>query len=78
MNSIARLCCTLASTCCVICICAPFASSQMDMASHSTMVMKEIPPPGKLPVPVKMNGLGNSHITIKATPPRHRCGSIRG
>ena len=69
MNSIARLCFTLASTCCVICICAPFANSQMDMASHSTgMVMKEIPPPGKLPVPVKMNGLGNSHITIKATP----------
>jgi tetratricopeptide (TPR) repeat protein len=30
--------------------------------------MHAIPPPEKLPVPVKMTGIGNSHITIKASP----------
>ena len=44
------------------------ASAQMDMASHAGMAMKEIPAPDKLPPPIKMTGIGNSHITIKATP----------
>ena len=30
--------------------------------------MKMIPPPEQLPAPVKMQGIGNSHITIKAAP----------
>lgn len=30
--------------------------------------MRPVPPPEKLPIPVKMTGIGNSHITIKATP----------
>ena len=30
--------------------------------------MRPIPPPDKLPTPVKMTGIGNSHITIKASP----------
>ncbi len=30
--------------------------------------MQPVPPPEQLPVPVKMEGIGNSHITIKATP----------
>ena len=30
--------------------------------------MERIPPPEQLPVPVRMDGIGNSHITIKATP----------
>jgi hypothetical protein len=30
--------------------------------------MKPIPPPDQLPVPIKMTGIGNSHIAIKATP----------
>jgi tetratricopeptide (TPR) repeat protein len=30
--------------------------------------MQLVPPPEQLPVPVKMEGIGNSHITIKATP----------
>lgn len=30
--------------------------------------MKEIPPPEKLPPPLKMTGIGNSHLTIKASP----------
>jgi tetratricopeptide (TPR) repeat protein len=32
------------------------------------MQMKEIPAPDKLPPPLKMTGIGNSHITITATP----------
>ena len=30
--------------------------------------MKPVPPPDQLPAPIKMTGIGNSHITIKATP----------
>ena len=30
--------------------------------------MQPVPPPEQLPVPVRMEGIGNSHITIKATP----------
>jgi tetratricopeptide (TPR) repeat protein len=30
--------------------------------------MQPVPPPEQLPVPVRMGGIGNSHITIKATP----------
>lgn len=30
--------------------------------------MQGVPPPEQLPVPLKMNGIGNSHIAIKATP----------
>ena len=39
--------------------------AQMNMAG---MAMKEIAPPDKLPPPVRMTGIGNSHIAIKATP----------
>ncbi len=38
------------------------------MSGMTMQGMHEIPPPEKLPVPVKMSGLGNSHITIKASP----------
>jgi tetratricopeptide (TPR) repeat protein len=30
--------------------------------------MEPIPPPDQLPVPIQMTGIGNSHITIKASP----------
>ncbi len=30
--------------------------------------MEPVPPPEQLPAPVKMTGIGNSHITIKASP----------
>ncbi len=30
--------------------------------------MEPVPPPEQLPVPIKMTGIGNSHIAIKATP----------
>ena len=32
------------------------------------MQMKTFPAPDSLPAPVKMTGIGNSHLTIKATP----------
>ena len=32
------------------------------------MPMKEIPPPAKLPAPLKLAGIGNSHLAITATP----------
>ncbi len=38
------------------------------MSGHDMSDMQPIPPPEQLPVPVKMTGIGNSHITIKATP----------
>jgi tetratricopeptide (TPR) repeat protein len=39
------------------------------MAMNGSMAgMHAIPPPEKMPVPVKMTGIGNSHITIKASP----------
>src|SRR4051812_38205119 len=44
------------------------ARAQNSMAGHDMGQMKEIPPPEKLPPPLKMNGIGNSHLAIKATP----------
>jgi tetratricopeptide (TPR) repeat protein len=43
--------------------CMSKGSGMQDMAD-----MQPIPPPEQLPVPIKMSGIGNSHITIKATP----------
>lgn len=40
----------------------------MSMAGHDMGEMKEIPAPEKLPPPLKMTGIGNSHLTITATP----------
>ncbi len=42
------------------------AVAQMSMAGHDMGAMKEIPPPEKLPVPLKMTGIGNSHLAITA------------
>jgi tetratricopeptide (TPR) repeat protein len=44
------------------------AVAQMSMAGHDMGTMKEIPSPEKLPVSVKMTGIGNSHLAITATP----------
>jgi tetratricopeptide (TPR) repeat protein len=37
-------------------------------AMHNMADMQPVPPPEQLPVPVKMTGIGNSHIAIKASP----------
>ena len=45
------------------------ALAQSGMSGHDMgMAMKEIPAPEKLPPPIKMTGIGNSHLTITATP----------
>ena len=45
------------------------AAAQTDMPGHDMgMAMKEIPAPEKLSVPVKMIGIGNSHLAITSTP----------
>ena len=44
------------------------AAAQMNMSGHDMGQMKEVPAPDKLPVPVKMTGIGNSYLAIKATP----------
>ena len=47
-----------------------FASAQqghMD-PSHNMADMRPIPPPDQLPVPIRMGGIGNAHITITAIP----------
>ncbi|GGA54498.1 hypothetical protein GCM10011507_02220 [Edaphobacter acidisoli] len=43
--------------------------AQMNMSGHDMgMQMKDVPAPDKLPAPVKMTGIGNSYLAIKATP----------
>lgn len=44
------------------------AQAASSMAGHDMSDMRAMTPPEKMPVPVKMTGIGNSHITIKATP----------
>lgn len=48
-------------------MCAGLPSAAQE-ASHNMADMEMIPPPEQLPVPVKMDGIGNSHIAIKASP----------
>ncbi len=52
-------------------ILAPFAAAQSGSMSGMAMPRDDarpVPPPGHLPVPIRMTGIGNSHITIKASP----------
>ena len=49
------------------CLAAGPLSFAQQMA-HNMADMEMIPPPEQLPVPLKMDGIGNSHITIKASP----------
>lgn len=45
------------------------AVPQMNMPGHEMgMPMREIPPPAKLPEPLRLTGIGNSDLTITATP----------
>ena len=36
--------------------------------AHNMADMEIVPPPEQLPAPIRMEGIGNSHIAIKATP----------
>ncbi len=40
----------------------------MGGSGHTMADMQPIPPPEQLPVPIKMSGIGNSHIGINASP----------
>ncbi len=53
----------------LIAVCLAFHPARaMAQSSMAGMEMKELPAPDKLPAPLKMTGLGNSHIAIKAMP----------
>ena len=46
--------------------CAPCAQGQAGGAMPPMDDMKPVPPPDQLSTPIRMTGIGNSHITIKA------------
>ncbi len=51
--------------------CSPLAASAqqgMTDGMHNMPDMQPIPAPEQLPVPIKMEGIGNSHIAVKTTP----------
>jgi hypothetical protein len=50
-----------------VCLFAAVANAQMS-GMPPTDGMQPIPSPDQLPVPIRMTGIGNSHITIKASP----------
>jgi tetratricopeptide (TPR) repeat protein len=55
----------------LLCVGSVRAAAQMSMSGHGAgmgMQMKNVPAPDKLPVAVKMGGIGNSYLAIKATP----------
>jgi tetratricopeptide (TPR) repeat protein len=59
----------------IVAISLAFASclaAQTSAAMPPMNDMKPVPPPDQLPVPIKMTGIGNSHITIKANPEAQR------
>jgi tetratricopeptide (TPR) repeat protein len=47
---------------------ASLGNAQSSAAMPPMEGMHALPPPEQLPVPIPMTGIGNSHITIKATP----------
>ena len=53
----------------VLCAGSAGAVAQMNMSGQDIgMQMKDVPAPETLPVPVKMTGIGNSYLAIKASP----------
>ncbi len=54
----------------LVAICAAIAPAQQSgsmSAGHDMADMRPVPPPEQLPVPVRMSGIGNAHITVTAT-----------
>jgi tetratricopeptide (TPR) repeat protein len=47
---------------------SPSAIAQCPGSGHMGMQMKEVPAPETLPAPLKMTGIGNSHLAITANP----------
>ncbi|MCU1249059.1 MAG: hypothetical protein JWQ49_2088 [Edaphobacter sp.] len=62
-------CRSLAGALLTLAMSSTLAVPQMNMSGHDMgNSMKEIPPPEKLPAPLKLTGIGNSHLAITATP----------
>jgi tetratricopeptide (TPR) repeat protein len=62
-------CGVLATALLVIAMASTATVPQMNMSGHDMgMPMREIPPPAKLPAPLELTGIGNSHLAITATP----------
>ncbi len=57
----------LTALCSCLLITVP-GSSQMSMSGHDMGKMVAVPPPESLPAPLRIDGLGNSHLKIIATP----------
>jgi tetratricopeptide (TPR) repeat protein len=51
----------------LVTLCSLAAAAQTT-ACHAGMEMKTLPAPASLPAPIRMTGIGNSHLTITATP----------
>jgi len=62
-------CGSLAGALLMLAMSSTTAVTQMNMSEHDMeRPMREIPPPAKLPAPLKLTGIGNSHLAITATP----------
>jgi len=48
-----------------LCLCRPAVAQMGSMPGMADM--QPVPPPEQLPMPIKMTGIGNSHITIKSS-----------
>jgi tetratricopeptide (TPR) repeat protein len=57
----------LAGSVCVVSL-AQSCMPGMAMGAKAMDAMQPVPPPEQLPVPIRMEGIGNSHISITATP----------
>ena len=62
-----RICC-IATAIVTLWVASSRSSAQSASACHNGMQMKALPAPESLPVPVKMTGIGNSRLSITATP----------
>ena len=58
----------IATTLATFCLASSLAFAQTASACHAGMQMKALPAPESLPVPLKMAGIGNSRLSISATP----------
>jgi hypothetical protein len=57
------------AACCLATVTVSYSAGSAQTACHSGgMQMKTLPAPESLPAAVKMTGIGNSHLTISATP----------
>jgi tetratricopeptide (TPR) repeat protein len=59
---------SLAGALLLLAMSSTIAVPQMNMSGHDMGPMREIPPPSKLSAPLKLTGIGNSHLAITATP----------